>query len=135
MLAFRVDGVPIPQGSKTVARGGGKAWLRDANGVKLAPWRRRVADAAAEAASVGQSFDCPVWLVAVFYLPAPKRPRWWVPAVKPDLDKLMRALGDGIVDGGLIRDDSRITVLALMKRYATETNPPGVRVLIMEEVK
>lgn len=134
-MTFRVDGVPVPQGSKTVARGGGKSWLRDANGAKLAPWRRRVADAAAEAASVGRSFDCPVLVVAVFYMPAPKRPRWWLPAVKPDLDKLMRALGDGMTDGGLVKDDARITTLALMKRYATDDNPAGVRVLVMEEVK
>ena len=135
MITFRVDGVPVPQGSKTVARGGGRAWLRDANGAKLGPWRRRVADAAAEAASVGLSFDCPVWLVAVFYMPPPKKPRWWLPAVKPDLDKLMRALGDGITDGSLVKDDARITTMALMKRYASEANPVGVRVLIMKVVE
>lgn len=28
MIHFSVEGLPIPQGSKVVARGGGKTWLR-----------------------------------------------------------------------------------------------------------
>ncbi len=128
MITFSVDGLPIPQGSKTIAKGGGKTWLRDANAAKLKPWRRKVA----AAADVGHTFDCPVELFAVFYLPRPKRPRWWVPAVKPDVDKLLRALCDGMTDGGLISDDARIVVSHAYKRYATAVNPVGVRVVVME---
>ena len=126
MIHFSVEGLPIPQGSKVVARGGGKTWLRDANASKLKPWRAKVA----AAADVGRTFDCPVEVFAVFYLPRPKKPRWWAPAVKPDIDKLMRALNDGMVDGGLVSDDSRIVDSRTYKRYASKSNPVGVRVVV-----
>lgn len=126
MIHFSVEGLPIPQGSKVVARGGGKTWLRDANASKLKPWRAKVA----AAADIGRTFDCPVEVFAVFYLPRPKEPRWWAPAVKPDIDKLMRALNDGMVDGGLVSDDSRIVDSRTYKRYASKSNPVGVRVVV-----
>lgn len=127
-VTFRVDGVPVPQGSKTVAKAGRKAWLRDSNSAVLKPWRAKVA----AAADLGHTFTCPVLVAAVFYMPRPKRPKFWQPAVKPDLDKLMRALGDGMTDGGLLDDDSRIVTQFIHKRYVDERNPVGVRVLVME---
>ena len=131
MIVFRVDGLPIPQGSMTISRSGGKTWMRPANAARLKPWREKVA----AAADVGHTFDCPVEVFAVFYLPKPQRPRWWVPAVKPDLDKLLRSLHDGLVDGGLLSDDSRVVAVHSYKRYATLQNPVGVRVVVMEKVE
>lgn len=131
-ITFRVDGVPIPQGSKTIAKGGGKTWLRDANATKLGPWRKAIAAEAAKVADVHGMYDCPVVVVGVFYLPRPKRPRWDLPAVKPDADKLGRALLDGLTQGGLLKDDSRVTDPMFPKRYASDKNPPGVRVLVMK---
>ena len=128
MITFRVEGVPVPQGSKTVAKAGGKAWLRDSNAAVLKPWRQKVA----AASDLGVSFDVPVFVAAVFYLPRPKTVRRFFPSVKPDLDKLFRALGDGMTDGGLLRDDSLIVSQFIHKRYASERNPVGVRVLVME---
>lgn len=129
MTAFSVEGLPVAQGSKTVARGGGKVWLRDANAAKLKPWRAKVA----AAADVGVTHDGPITVFAVFYMPKPQRPRWWAPAVKPDIDKLARALLDGMTDGGLLADDARVTELFVMKRYASAANPVGVRVLVLED--
>lgn len=125
-VEFFISGTPIPQGSKTIGRGGGKVWLRDANATPLKRWRRMVsleADRAIE-------FDIPVTVTLQFYMPPPKRPRWFVPAVKPDIDKLTRATLDGLVDGGLLFDDSRVVELHATKRYATETNPAGVQVKV-----
>lgn len=127
-VAFSVEGLPIPQGSKTVAKGGGKTWLRDANAIRLKPWRAKIA----AAADTGESFDCPVVVFAVFYLPKPQRPRWLLPGVKPDVDKLARALLDGMKDGGLLAEDSRVVDLHAVKRYEHAGNPVGVRVLVME---
>ena len=127
-VEFHVQGVPIPQGSKTVARGGSKVWLRDANANKLKPWRAKVA----AAADVGLTFDCPVAVAVTFYMPKPKRPRFLLPAVKPDIDKLCRALLDGMKDGGLLAEDSRVTDLWVVKRYESAVNPVGVKVLVME---
>lgn len=128
MIVFNVDGLPIAQGSKTIAKAGGKAWLRDSNAAKLKPWRAKVA----AAADIGHTYDTPVFVAAVFYMPRPKRPKFLIPAVKPDLDKLFRALGDGMTDGGLLTDDSLIVSQWVHKRYADGTNPVGVRVLVME---
>lgn len=129
MIALRVDGLPVPQGSKTVAKAGKKVWLRDANASRLKPWRAKVA----AAADVGQTFDCPVEVFAVFYLPKPKKLTWWAPAGRVgDLDKLVRALCDGMTDGGLLSDDSRVVDLHAYKRYASKKNPLGVRVVVVE---
>ena len=124
-VEFRVDGVPVQQGSKTVAQYGGKAWLRDANGKKLKPWRRLVA----EAADLGVSFDCPVKVTLRFEMPRPKRPKFVRPAVKPDADKLARAVLDSLTDAGLLADDSRVVDLHVTEFYS-ET--PGVVVTVRE---
>lgn len=130
MIMFSVQGLPIPQGSKTIAQAGGKAWLRDANAARLKPWRQKVA----AAADVGESFDCPVVVFAMFYLPRPKKPKWWAPAGRVgDVDKLARALLDGMTDGGLLADDARVVDLHSYKRYESAENPAGVRVVVMEK--
>lgn len=118
-VSFFVAGQPVPQGSKTIAKGGGKTWLRDANAGMLRPWRHVVATAA----DLGVTFDAPVTVTLGFVLPRPKRPRWLVPAVKPDIDKLTRAVLDGLVDGGLLYDDSRVVDLAIKKRYPSPGHP------------
>lgn len=130
MITFTVEGLPVPQGSKTIAKGGGKTWLRDANASKLKPWRAKVA----AAADLGVTFDCPVVVFAMFYLPRPKKPKWWAPAGRVgDVDKLARALLDGMTDGGLLADDARVVDLHSYKRYETKQNPAGVRVAVMEK--
>lgn len=126
-VTFRVDGVPIPQGSKTIAKGGGKVWMRDANAAKLKPWRAKIA---AAAAAQNVHFDCPLTVEAWFYMPRPKRPRWDVPAVKPDADKLGRALLDGLTSGNLIKDDARVCDPLFRKRYADDVNSVGVVVTV-----
>lgn len=126
-ISFTVVGEPVPQGSKTVAQYGGKAWLRDANAKKLKPWRALVA----EAADLGVTFDCPVWVRATFYMTRPKTVKRALPSVKPDLDKLERSLFDGMTDGGLIVDDSIIVAALTYKRYA-DGRKPGVDVEVME---
>lgn len=124
-VVFRVDGVPVQQGSKTIAKGGGKTWMRDANATRLKPWRRLVA----EAADLGVTFDCPVKVVMRFEMPRPKKPKFGRPAVKPDCDKLARAVMDGMTDGGLLADDSRVVDLHVTEFYAER---PGVDVTVME---
>lgn len=127
-VSFLVEGVPIPQGSKKGFVVGRRAVIVDDNKDKLKPWRAKVA----AAADLGVTFDVPVFVAAVFYMPRPQRPKFVLPGVKPDLDKLFRALGDGMTDGGLLSDDSRIVSKFVHKRYASRVNPVGVRVLVME---
>jgi Holliday junction resolvase RusA-like endonuclease len=130
IVSFFIEGVPVPQGSKTIGRNrqGSKTWLRDANAKRLKPWRQVVA----EAADVGVTFDAPVIVWLSFVLPKPQRPRFLAPAVKPDIDKLMRAVCDGLKDGGLIGDDARIVVAPIRKRYPTPGDPTGVGIDVEE---
>lgn len=61
----------------------------------------------------------PIRLVAVFFLPPPRAipaERLGYPCVRPDLDKLMRAIGDGLT-GVFYVDDGQIVEAMLYKRY------------------
>lgn len=126
-VAFRVDGEPIPQGSKKAFKVGKRINIVDDNAALLKPWRKKIA----EAADLGRTFDCPVVLDATFYLTRPKTVKRAYPTTVPDLDKLMRALGDGMKDGGLIRDDSIIVDEHIRKRYA-DGKKPGIAVILRE---
>jgi Holliday junction resolvase RusA-like endonuclease len=44
----------------------------------------------------------------------------------PDLDKLIRAVGDSLTDAGIIRDDSRIITITARKLYADDRGPGAV---------
>lgn len=50
------------------------------------------------------------------------------PTKKPDLDNLVKAILDGLVDAKVIEDDNCITDLQVMKRYASDDHPLGVEV-------
>ncbi|MBQ9917401.1 MAG: RusA family crossover junction endodeoxyribonuclease [Microbacterium sp.] len=126
VVSFFVAGIPVPQGSKTIARRGEKTWLRDANAGRLRPWRHLVA----AASDRGVTFDAPVLVELTFVLPKPKRPRWLVPAVKPDIDKLTRSTLDGMVDGGLLYDDARVVELIIRKRYPRVDEQTGVAITV-----
>lgn len=138
-VEFVVRGTPVPQGSKTVYAGRAV----DANAKKLRPWRRAIATAARDAAG-DVMLEGPVQVVAHFYVPRPKghygagrnagrlrpsAPRY--PAVKPDLDKLVRALLDGITDGGAWNDDAQVVHIAARKVYAAG-DASGVTVVLEE---
>ena len=117
-----IPGVPIPQGSKAVSRSG---HAYESNR-KLRPWRAVCESHLRAWRTVygGGTYDGPLGIEVTFYLPRPKRPRWELPAVKPDADKLARALGDALTASGVIRDDARVTTWRIRKRYGE----PGVRI-------
>ena len=53
--------------------------------------------------------------------------------MKPDLDKLQRAVGDALAPykrPGVLRDDSRIVGWHSVKRYADATHPAGVMICV-----
>lgn len=79
----------------------------------------------------GDPIDAPVVAEAVFYMKRPKRPRWLRPATKPDCDKLQRAIGDGLENAGVLRNDSRIVEwYRPRKYYADPQHPMGARVKV-----
>jgi crossover junction endodeoxyribonuclease RusA len=113
-LTIDVSGDPASQGSHSVINGR----IVQVNSAKHKRWRNAVAFAALDL--VGPDFeliDEPVELSVIFYLPRPKTTTRDFPAVMPDLDKLIRSVGDSL-SGTVIRDDSRIIAIHAQKLYA-----------------
>lgn len=134
-LYFTAYGTPRPQGSKRYV---GNGRFVEASDVK--PWRAAIAHAVHKAfVETGDSrtFTEPVVVEAVFYLPKPKTVKRVFPSVAPDLDKLCRALGDGMsVDSKALADDSLIVRWHASKVYAPTPADTGVRVSVtLAEVK
>ena len=137
LLTFRVDGLPVPQGSSKAYVRGGHAVITSAN-ANLRPWRAAVTAAAAEARGETPTIRSAAFLTLAFTFPRPaghygKRglrgaaPAF--PATRPDLDKLCRACADSLVDSGLLADDSLIVELTASKDYGDH---PGVDVTVGE---
>jgi Holliday junction resolvase RusA-like endonuclease len=99
----------------------------------VGPWREAVR---AETQRAMESPDPSGWValhegpVSVFidfYMPRPKSlPKKTTHHIKrPDLDKLARAVLDGLTEGGAWLDDSQVIRLQVQKVYADEQNLPG----------
>lgn len=126
-IRFDVIGVPTPQGSKTKMPNGamlegGTANLR----AKRIDWRNAVADAAREQAAVHGTLDGDLVLDVSFRFPMPasrsKAVREQGMAWKntaPDLDKLVRSVGDSLTASGLIKDDARLVHIVASKIETT----------------
>ena len=116
-MRIEVAGIPAPQGSKRHVGGGRMVEVSRAVG----PWREAVR-AETQRAVCGASPFCerPVAVHVWFRLPRPKStPKSTVwPAKRPDVDKLARAVLDGLTAGGAFRDDSQVIWLTAMKQFA-----------------
>lgn len=127
MLALRIDGDPAPQGSKSgfVNPSTGKVRMVEKS-KRLKPWRATVAAAVRDALDGAPPLDGPIEVDLVFYLPRGKTVRRLLPTVTPDIDKLTRAVLDGLGakhGGGAIADDARVVDLHVRKRYADDCAP------------
>ena len=144
MITIRVAGVPAPQGSKRHVGGGRMVESSRAVG----PWREAVRAETQHTLTTGvplyqwpMTQQNPVQVTVKFTLPRPQghygtgrhattirpsAPRW--PHRKPDLDKLIRAVLDGITQGGAIADDAQVVRIAAQKTYGT----PGAVITIEE---
>lgn len=149
-VAFRVVGRPIPQGSK-VANYHGHG-VRDANDKVLRPWRATVKTAAEDVWRYRDTITAPVrvWLRFGIERPtshygtgrnahrlkdsAPQFP--FGGTYGGDLDKLERAILDGLTDAGVWRDDALVVDLRARKFYAGEHElappVPGVDIILEE---
>lgn len=101
IVEFTAYGRPAPQGSKVQAG----TYMKESS-VYLPAWRKAVSKAAA-LARIEAGLDMPgldeaLALTTIFAVTATQL------LDPPDLDKLIRAVGDACKDGGLIRDDSLI---------------------------
>ena len=129
---------PQPQGSlKSVGvrkgRNGRKpSAILTSDNAQLKPWRLIVATAARRALPAGwEALDEPVRVSAEFRMKELQRPRWPIPATKPDVDKLLRAIFDAMADAGVYVNDSRVAQLGQVdEKYADWANPAGVFVRV-----
>lgn len=131
-----VYGVPMSQGSKRHV-GGGR--LIESNADRLKPWRANVTSTFVD--TVGPDWhpftrSTPVEIVLSFYFARPlghfrtgrnahllrdAAPSW--PTGKPDLDKLERAVFDGLTDAGAWADDSQVVSVIASKHYVNSYRP------------
>jgi crossover junction endodeoxyribonuclease RusA len=135
---IRVNGIPAPQGSKNRGKNGGLYESSKAVG----PWREAVRAETQRAGNI--PLAGPVEVEIQFYLPRPQghygtgrnagllrdgAPRR--PSGIPDLDKLVRAVFDGLTAGGAWKDDGQVADLDAAKYYADE-QPLGCSIWIWE---
>ena len=124
MISFFVPGEPAPQGSK---RHIGNGRMIESS-KKVKPWRDRVT-AEAKTHVMDEPMDGHLRLIVNFYMPAPAKTRFGSrPAGTPDLDKLVRAIGDALTQSKLIKDDARIVSLIAHKHWALDA--PGAEITI-----
>lgn len=116
-LSVTVLGKPQQQGSKTAYVVKGRAVLTEAN-KNLMPWRKQAITAITRAATDWvKPTDEPLTLNVVFYFDKPKTVKREHNTVKPDLDHLIRAVGDALTQANIIPDDSHITTINATKLY------------------
>jgi crossover junction endodeoxyribonuclease RusA len=122
-LTIDVSGDPASQGSHSVINGR----IVQVNSTKHKRWRNALVFAALDLIGDGwEPIQEPVELSVIFYLPRPKTATRDFPAVMPDLDKLIRAVGDSLTDAGILADDSRIITIHAKKLYADDRGPGAV---------
>ena len=125
-IYLHINGIAQPQGSKTVYNGRAV----DANAAKLKPWRKSITKQVGEQLGDWQLTEAPMSVRLLFVLPRPKTVTRKHHTVKPDLDKLVRAVLDGITDTKAVwKDDSQVVLLKAMKEYTVD-EPAHVRVIL-----
>lgn len=150
-LRFRVDGLPVPQGSHRSVPTGQHFSPRtgqmerthriiDSN-PNLMPWRARVVAEAVRAHRGRPPFNGEVFVLLWFGFPylnrhlkmdgsiRPSAPT--LKRTKPDIDKLERAILDGLVEAGVIVEDGRVCGVLKFKGYSIR---PGVIVALRERM-
>ena len=131
MIQVFVPGIPQPQGSKNAYVRGNRAVLVEAN-KKLPAWRKLVTERL-EAANIScQPLEGAVTLEVIFLMPKAKSNKKDYPFQKPDLDKLIRSIGDSSTNAGCISDDSQICEIVAHKLWAGEESDSGAVITLKE---
>jgi len=119
-VSLSVVGDPASQGSHAIMRGR----IVQVNSKKHKAWRNAITQTALETLPADwEPIDEPCELIVNFYMPKPASATRSLPTVSPDLDKLIRAVGDSLTDSGVVVDDSRIVRISARKLYAIGIEP------------
>lgn len=118
-----------------------QAWQRTAyfKGRQLTPVKTREFEKAVRLLSKRFApttpLNGPLKLTARFILPRPKRPMFSEPAVKPDLDNLMKSLKDGL-NKVMWTDDSRVCRYGEgTGKYFDVSGGPGRIEVVIEQIE
>jgi crossover junction endodeoxyribonuclease RusA len=130
-ITLTVFGTPEAQGSKRAfvvpGKGGGKprAVVVDNAKVELKTWRQEITRTAIQMTGGPHEPDklpfpagVPVLVYMHFYLDRPPSVKRELPAVKPDWDKLARAVGDALI-GVVYGDDCQVVRAKVAKDYGS----------------
>jgi len=120
-LVIQIPGTAVPQGSKTGRILNGKVHFYEAN-PKHKAWRQTVKDAAIAALGGRDGFgkDEAICLTVTFFMPRPKSATRTRPTVAPDLDKLVRSIGDSLTDAHVWGDDGQVVEIHARQFYADD---------------
>ena len=123
MISFEVFGLPKSKGSfrPFVNRKTGQALM--VRGKSSVQWEQLVRSEAQRARTDQCPLDGPLACSITFRLQAPKTVKREFPTTKPDLDKLVRGVLDGMT-GILYKDDCQIVNIYCSKHYGI----PGVKI-------
>ena len=134
MITIVVRDEPRPQGSKrayALRKAGaltGQAVVVDDNKPALRNWRESVRSEVQKAMNGWPPLEGPVVLAVTFTLPkpksAPKRKVTW-PEKKPDVDKLLRSIMDGLKAGGAYGDDAQVVEIVRLGKFYPELRDSG----------
>jgi crossover junction endodeoxyribonuclease RusA len=119
-FTISVTGDPASQGSHAIMNGR----IVQVNSKKHKAWRKAIVQACIESLPADWvPLDEPVELIVNFYMSKPASVKRSLPSVAPDLDKLIRAVGDALAIAGVYADDSRIVRISARKLYAQGIEP------------
>lgn len=124
-LSFTIFGVPQPQGSTRafIPRGWARPVITTDNG-KLKPWRQELSQTALiamrETGAKLASREIPISIILTFVFEKPRSARKTAvhKTTKPDLDKLLRAVLDGLT-GIAYEDDSQVCECRVAKIFGS----------------
>lgn len=133
-MKIRIYGNPAPQGSKTAIVRNGRAIMFESN-KRLPEWRDTVlmGSTIARAEHGGLTILGPVTVTMTFHMPRPKSTSRRYPNSAPDLDKLIRAVGDALQESEVLANDGQIVTLVAHKVYAENETYSGVEIEITEK--
>jgi crossover junction endodeoxyribonuclease RusA len=141
-MHIRVNGIPGPQGSKRHVGGG----VMIESSKAVGPWRDAIRTECQRLTGATIAYPRPAAVVVniCFTLPRPvghlglgrnagkpKPSAPDYPAVKPDIDKLERAVLDGLTAGGAWSDDAQVVSCLTVKAYAAPGETTGCDVHVV----
>ena len=128
-IQIHVPGIPQPKGSTRAFRmpRSSRLIVTSAN-PKLKAWEQAVY-LAGLAVRPRTRFLGPVAVIVAFAFPRPKTAKRDMPAVRPDLDKLLRGCLDPL-SGLIFNDDAQIVQVEAGKSYCAEGESPGAQIVV-----